>query len=683
MVFDDRVDLHLGDSLEVLRGLPTNSVDALVTDPPAGISFMNLAFDGDKGGRRQWIAWLTEIMRECYRVMKPGAHGLVWALPRTSHWTATALEDAGFEIRDRVAAVFATGFPKSANVSYAIDDKLGAERRYVEARPQAGAKFKQAAETIDNGGFNDPDRQEYQVREPVTEEAKRWAGWHSSLKPAVEDWWLIRKPLIGTIAENVLTHGTGALNIDDCRIGTRNQQKVWRGSDRGRGVYGDFAHDQAEKPTVFSYDKGRWPTNLMLGHSAACEPLGVSRVSNSGSGSGGIWSPSTDKPAGPQHGDGTGFETVQDWSCVLGCPVKLLDERAKYGIIQPWSHSAVNVVGSSSPERMMWPGGSEDIAQERAVDRQSANVDTPTQDGLSVATGDGIVSGASQEKESSGASWSIDGSGSKPMGPSQMGSKSITLTTPLLTTGSKTSKLLPLNGTTTIISDVAKTTESGQAEPLSADANDATNTDQHWTSPAGLPEHTRDIASRVLRPTSASGAETIGPAVKSTAGDTRRKPEAGASRFFAQFHPFFYAPKPSRAERDRGCEDLVSKSGGELTGRKDGSPGLNSPRAGAGRTSGGRNQHPTVKALSLMEYLCRLITPPGGQILDPFLGSGTTGCAALREGFRFVGIEISPEYLEIARARIQDALGPDPQELPLFADLPAPTQGSLFDQEET
>lgn len=105
--------LKHGDSLEVLKLIPDNYVDSLVTDPPAGISFMGKAWDDDKGGRDQWIAWMTEVMTEAMRVLKPGAHGLVWALPRTSGWTQRALEDAGFEVRDCITHLFGTGFPKS------------------------------------------------------------------------------------------------------------------------------------------------------------------------------------------------------------------------------------------------------------------------------------------------------------------------------------------------------------------------------------------------------------------------------------------------------------------------------------------------------------------------------------------------------------------------------------------
>ncbi len=138
-----------GDCLEVLKDLPDNSVDSLVTDPPAGISFMGKSWDSDKGGRDQWIAWLASVMAECMRVMKPGAHGLVWAIPRTSHWTATALEDAGFEIRDVVTHHFGSGFPKSLNVlksiessyecrftSPAIDVELPLKHSLVELREE-------------------------------------------------------------------------------------------------------------------------------------------------------------------------------------------------------------------------------------------------------------------------------------------------------------------------------------------------------------------------------------------------------------------------------------------------------------------------------------------------------------------------------------------------------------------
>jgi site-specific DNA-methyltransferase (adenine-specific) len=120
---------------------------------------------------------------------------------------------------------------------------------------------------------------------------------------------------------------------------------------------------------------------------------------------------------------------------------------------------------------------------------------------------------------------------------------------------------------------------------------------------------------------------------------------------------FFYCAKASKADRDEGCEKLQERSAGECVDRVEGSAGMESPRAGAGRTSGSRNHHPTVKPTDLMRYLCRLVTPPGGIVLDPFMGSGSTGKAAMLEGFAFVGIEREAEYIDIAKARIQSAVG--------------------------
>lgn len=327
-----------GDCLDLLRRLPSASVDALISDPPAGIAFMGQSWDGGKGGPAEWIAWLAERMREALRVLKPGAHGLVWALPRTSHRTAQALEAAGFEVRDRVAHIFGSGFPKSLNVGN---------------------------------------------------------GWGTALKPAVEDWWLVRRPTGGTVAANVLRHGTGGINIDGCRV----------------------------KPT--GGGTGRWPAHLVLSHGPECKP----------------------------------------GRCADGCPAKMLDEQSG---------------SSKSP-----PIGS-----------------------LSASKDFGYAGGAFEYAHGNGH------------------------------------------------------------------------------------------------------------------GD-----EGGASRYFTQF----YTPKASRSEREAGCEELLR---------------------GEGKRA---NHHPTVKSLDLMQWLCRLITPPGGVVLDPFAGSGSTGLACAAEGFRFIGCELSPEYVEIAKARIRSA----------------------------
>lgn len=237
-----------GDCLSELKDLPDDAVDSLVTDPPAGISFMGKDWDGDKGGRDQWIAWMTEVMKECMRVLKPGAHGLVWAIPRTSHWTATALENAGFEVRDVVTHLFGTGFPKSLDISKAIDKAAGAEREVIGAFKTSGG--------IRGGKFFGVSGEGGALMEiidtaPTTDAAKQWQGWGTALKPANEHWILVRKPCSEkTVASNVLKWGTGGINIDMGRVRETEGEPLAR-QERCRII---------RKPNP----AGRFPANLIL-----------------------------------------------------------------------------------------------------------------------------------------------------------------------------------------------------------------------------------------------------------------------------------------------------------------------------------------------------------------------------------------------------------------------------------
>lgn len=396
------------DCIHVLTGMSSNTVDALVTDPPAGIGFMNQAWDSDKGGPEQWRAWLTSVMVEVYRVLKPGAHGLVWALPKTSHWTAMALESAGFEIRDRVSHIFGSGFPKNANIPALIDRRLGVEPEVIGNREQTGAKFKLTADTIDNGGFNDPDRETYPVTAPTSPQAKQWSGWGTALKPAMEDWWLIRKPLDGTIADNVLAHGVGGVNIDGCRVGDEEMQVA---------VSNGVIKSENRSMSGANYERinvgvktGRWPAHLMLSHDPGCTA----------------------------------------YLCVRECPLWILGDEAR----------------------------------------------------------------------------------------------------------------------------------------------------------------------------------------------------------------FFYSPKPTSTEKDAGLDGFIEDNVND--GRE--TPIDNAYQRGETLR---RNIHPTVKSIALMTYLIRLITPPGGVVLDPFMGSGSTGVAAVNGGWGFTGIEQDPRFYEIATARIKHALGNRQQKLDL------------------
>jgi DNA modification methylase len=253
--------LH-GDCLEQLKTLEPNSVDSLVTDPPAGISFMGKDWDSDKGGRQGWIAWMTEVMTECMRVMKPGAHGLVWAIPRTSHWTATALEDAGFEVRDVVTHLFGSGFPKSLDISKAIDKAAGAEREILGPNKFAHLNGKANVNTFAAAKRADETA-------PATDAAKQWQGWGTALKPASEHWILIRKPCSEkTVAANVLKWGTGAINIDASRVAGQVPKPFGRvHSKRGVTPGADLEDNLIEAPEPSPL--GRFPANLVLDEEAA------------------------------------------------------------------------------------------------------------------------------------------------------------------------------------------------------------------------------------------------------------------------------------------------------------------------------------------------------------------------------------------------------------------------------
>lgn len=441
-----------GDCLEVLKTLPENSVDSLVTDPPAGISFMGKEWDGAKGGRKEWCAWMEGVMRECMRVMKPGAHGLVWALPRTSHWTATALEDAGFEIRDCIYHLFGSGFPKSMNVSIAIDKQAGA----MGAR---GKGFNTAGQNVQLNQNRElrSDHPDYVPPSAITDAAKQWQGFGTALKPAVECWWLVRKPCSEkTIAANVLKWGTGALNIDASRIEAGKElAELNRPNKRpGAGASGFMTSQSRE----FTPAQGRFPSHLVLSHSPHCT----------------------------------------DDQCDIECAIAMLDAQSGY----------------------------------------------------------------------------LHGAGNKNVRKAGVGQKSDSIT-------------------------------------------------------------------------KAFGAENGPPTVIHDRG-------GHASRFF-------YCAKVSSSERNAGLEGMPDRKAGFSDGARraiERGDDTYETETGGGvnRIKTTKNTHPTVKPQKLMRYLIRMVTPPNGTVLDPFMGSGSTGLAAKSEGFRFVGIEREQEYFEIAQARISSTL---------------------------
>lgn len=393
------MQILLGDCLERLKELADNSVDSIVTDPPAGISFMGQDWDGSKGGRDSWIAWMQSIAAECLRVVKPGGHAIVWALPRTSHWTATAWENAGFEMRDSIVHIFSTGFPKSLAIGKAIDKLQGNEREDLGENKFAHLNGKENKTCYGKAS-----------RPNDTKGTSPYEGWGTNLKPAHENWLLLRKPIDKglSIASNVLKHGTGGINIDGCRVPTEDKLSIGSNSGGFCGLKGEQYGQCAG---------GRFPANLI--HDGSEEVLAIFPVTGKSSGR-------------------------SDLSC---------------------NKANSNIPFLANPHK-----------------RGAAHAD----DGGSAAR-------------------------------------------------------------------------------------------------------------------------------------------------------FFYCTKASKADRDEGVAGV-----GALRDQ--------------GRASQPRlNTHPTVKNTRLMSYLCRLVTPPNGIVLDPFMGSGSTGKAAILEGFEFIGIEQNAEFFEIAQARITHA----------------------------
>jgi len=403
-------DIRHGDCREVLKQLPDNSVEAIVTDPPYELGFMGKSWDSTG------VAYQVDLWRECLRVLKSGGHLLAFGGSRTYHRLACAIEDAGFQIRDQIMWVYGSGFPKSLDVSKAIDKAAGVEREVVSSYE---------THDIRNAGLMDrKGSMTVEVTAPATAEAKKWQGWGTALKPAHEPIVLARKPFDGTVTNNVLTHGTGGINIDGCRVETNDK---WEATGK------QFALSQTLQGGVdgslnvsvsSTHSLGRFPANFI--HDGSDEVL----------------------------------ELFPDTKAGIAI------RRNKGG----------NTFGGTSPKPPM---------------------------------------------------------------------------------------------------------------------------------------------------------ENLGY------GDS-----GSAARFF-------YCAKANKKDRNEGCETLPDQQwrheGAAIPEREN---RLFLPS---------KNNHPTVKPTDLMRYLCRLITPPNGTILDPFTGSGSTGKAAVLEGFNFIGIEQSAEYIEIAIARIKHA----------------------------
>jgi DNA modification methylase len=265
------------DCFEALKGIASNSVEAVVTDPPYGLGACTPAQVAEclqawssgktwkpKGSGfmgKAWDAWVPppELWREVLRVLKPGGHALVFAGSRTQDLMGMSLRLAGFEMRDVIQWLYGSGFPKSHDVSKALDKMAGAEREVIETCFNYG-------KTQGNKSLGDY-AGEYNRSLPSTPQAKQWDGWGTALKPAYEPALLVRKPLSGTVAQNTLDHGCGGLNIDGCRIDTNEQLGRASGGWQKEGYVGG---ESGKFNTIgITKEGGRWPSNVILDKQAS------------------------------------------------------------------------------------------------------------------------------------------------------------------------------------------------------------------------------------------------------------------------------------------------------------------------------------------------------------------------------------------------------------------------------
>jgi site-specific DNA-methyltransferase (adenine-specific) len=348
-----------GNNIDLLKNYPDNYFDAIVTDPPYGLGKEPNAEEVMKGWiekgyhevggsgfmGKEWDAFIPQpiFWKEVFRVLKHGGHVVSFFGTRTYDWGVMAMRFAGFEVRDCIQWLYGSGFPKSHNISKAIDKLFDAEREVTGARNSAFGQHK-----VENGwdSWGEKSIKKVLLKDiSATEKAKQWEGWGSALKPSNEPIVLARKPLEKglSIAENVLKWGTGGINIDGCRVGLSN------GDDKRLGGNGTWKTDKAaenvyeggyEGKDIASSTLGRFPANLILTHHPECECKGLKKIKGmidkptNRTETGNTWDEENSglrknmpKNSGG-YADENGEETIEDWDCHENCPIRIMDEQS-------------------------------------------------------------------------------------------------------------------------------------------------------------------------------------------------------------------------------------------------------------------------------------------------------------------------------------------------------------------
>jgi len=715
-----------GDNLELLKKYPDNHFDAVVTDPPYGLgkepNAVELMKDWVENGYheikgsgfmgKKWDAFVPQPLfwKEVFRVLKHGGHVLAFYGTRTFDWGVMAMRFAGFEVRDSIYWHYGSGFPKSHNVSLAIDKLRGAVGNRGKAFRTAGA-----GDRKDIRGKNGIVGMTY--TNSSTEDAKVWEGWGSALKPASEPIVLARKPLEKglSIAENVLKWGTGGINIDGCRVGLTNGDDSrlggkgsWKTPNMAKNVYeGGYSGQE-----VHSSALGRFPANLIMSHHPECECKGFKKVKGqidkptNRTENGNTWDESNSglRKNMPQNSGGfadeNGQETIEDWNCVEGgvlispCiyingyEISIFNFYQHFDSIQQhrgfYHNSEVLYSHNKDKYSFLDHETFHDLGWKQLPSFRvgypflsrfyDALVQTfQVYDQLSFQQLNDALDVAYHFLELLHSHSHLDHDLLSKQNDSHHDSlaQHIYLNKEFY---SVFLKKISYHNADILFQELAKN-----------DVLDSTyenNTFEDFLSyltKMGLNNSSILHLHRMLFCLSLQinfnqiyykGFELPICPIKimdeqSGISKSPNKVSSGGKTFHGEKYDsraidkdcfgdkggasrFFYCAKASKSERNKGLEWFEEKESKKFNGGDFHSASTIANE----RTS--KNFHPTVKPVKLMQYLVRLITPPNGLVLDPFCGSGTTGIACKLEGFNFIGMEQDPEYTKIAQARIEN-----------------------------
>ena len=587
----DVMDMYLAD----------NSVDSIVTDPPYGLGFMGKEWDHGVPG--------TEFWERALRVLKPGGHLLAFSGSRTYHRMVCAIEDAGFEIRDQIMWVYGSGFPKSLDVSKAIDKAAGVERDEGVPRPFATRRPTDGSGSVMGDGIRAASTA--MITAPATNAARQWQGWGTALKPAFEPLVFATKPLPveterHTIDVNlfILEARLWSLSLANAaeKNSTSNQNELnaacaiaqWTVADCTStqvALSGQMGMSQFESGIHTSLNiVASWRSTLadLLKHGSTCTT-------------------------------GTRSNTTTDWKTLSYCLSQITPRTIITGLsglpgcnVSAWNAvqyfsaelKRLNatlelsaLVPAISQDRQNYLDVDERVKHEPIVVARKPLIGTVATNVLAHGTGALNIDGC-RVGSAGGAKWVPQGDKGD---DGQFGG------------GIK-------DGGIEIVPGLGR----WPANLIHDGSEEVT---------AGFPDSKGHMC--------ATGTRTQGALYGAVDGGTPDIQPRGDSGSAARF---FYCAKASAKDRNDGLDDPGPQFKHGATLRK------------IENTQTKGNTHPTVKPTDLMAYLCRLVTPPGGIVLDPFMGSGSTGKAAVREGFRFIGCELETEYHLIADARLKAAL---------------------------